>query len=107
MKSTPTWVLGGLLAVNAGVAVLFLWLSSQQWIEPELRDNPGARGGGPLVFYVTAIQLLGPMLALNAVWLIYALLSAATAAERARSAVIFGLAGMVWWALFLFSASRL
>ncbi len=57
------------LAMNAVAVIAFLWWSSRTWIEPELRDVPGASGGAPLVFTLLVLWMLGPLSLLNLGWL--------------------------------------
>jgi len=58
------------LGADASLAALFLWATSTQWIEPELRDVPGASAGGPFVFMSFVAMALGPWLVLRLLGLV-------------------------------------
>jgi hypothetical protein len=45
------------LALNVALAAAYLGLASISWTEPELRDYPGASGGAPIVWGLTAVPV--------------------------------------------------
>jgi hypothetical protein len=45
------------LAANAAVAVAYLLIAAMSWTEPEVRDVPGASGGAPIIWGLTAVPL--------------------------------------------------
>ncbi|MDB5470927.1 MAG: hypothetical protein JWR84_2487 [Caulobacter sp.] len=93
------------LCLNGMAALIFLWLSSSQWIEPELRGYPGASGGAPVIFALIVAQLLGPLLLLNLIWLG---LAAWKSLPQRDWTPVWAFAGMAvgWIGLIHFSASR-
>lgn len=94
------------LGLNGMVAIIFLWLTSSQWIEPELKDVPGASGGGPFVFTLFVLWVVGPISLLNLGWLGWT--ARRSLRERDWTPVgIFGLMVVGWMAVMLFSASKL
>ncbi len=56
LKRDAVW-----LGANALLAAAFLWFTSSLWIEPDLRDIPGASGGGPIIFMLALLWLLAPL----------------------------------------------
>jgi hypothetical protein len=60
IRLTAAWV-----ACNALAAVLFLAVASISWTEPELADIPGASGGAPLVWFMTAVPVFLLSVVLN------------------------------------------
>lgn len=94
------------LGLNGGAAIIFLYLSSSTWIEPELKDVPGASGGAPVVFTLIVLWVLGPLSLLNLGWLAWT--ARGSFREREWTPVgIFGLMTVCWIAVVLFSASKL
>lgn len=94
------------LGLNAVVAIIFLWWTSSTWVEPELKDVPGASGGAPVVFTLVVLWVLGPMSLVNLGWLTWT----ARRSLRERDwtpAGIFGLIVACWIVIVLFSASKL
>jgi hypothetical protein len=67
LKRDAAW-----LGANALFAAFFLWSSSRLWIEPEVRDIPGASVGNPIIFTLLALVLLGPLLLFDLVGLVLA-----------------------------------
>lgn len=53
------------LGLNALLAAFFLWASSTQWIEPELRGEPDVSAGGPFAFVSIVALILAPWLGLH------------------------------------------
>ena len=45
------------LAANAAAAAAYLLVASVAWTEPEVRDIPGASGGGAVIWVLTAVPL--------------------------------------------------
>ena len=54
-----------LLAANLAATALFLVVASVSWVEPELKDVPGASGGAPIVWALTALPIFALALVLN------------------------------------------
>jgi hypothetical protein len=46
------------LALNVAVAIAYVRVASISWTEPEVRDIPGASGGAPLVWALTAVPIV-------------------------------------------------
>lgn len=97
----------GVVGVNGAIAVVFLWLSSRQWIEPEVRDIPGASGGGPVVFSLLVLWILVPLLILNPIWLGAAIWRKKRTGEWIHQDRLFAVMAVAWVSLILFSASKL
>lgn len=102
VKRRKTWI-----AANGVVAVLFQAFSSTQWLEPEVRDIPGASGGAPFVFMSAVIALLVPLLLLNLVWLLVVISGAKTKEDWLAPSVTFGLMGVFWLVLIRFNANMI
>ena len=58
------------LLCNAIGAAAYLWLSSQIWIEPELRGQDVARSGDAMLWATTALPVLVVSILANLVWFI-------------------------------------
>lgn len=101
LKSDVVWI-----AINGLFAVGFLLWSSTQWIEPELKDYPGASGGAPIVFTLIVFSLLGPLAVVNLLWTAMALRRWVIRGDRA-SLLTIAVTGAVWVCLVLYSASRI
>ena len=97
----------GWIGINGLIGLLFLWLSSHEWIEPELKDFPGASGGGPIVFTLLVFWLLGPLMILNLVWLGIMIWGGKRMRDWVTSILLVGLMSVAWLCLVLFSASKL
>jgi hypothetical protein len=60
-RTTAIW-----LAANVVGASVFLFVaSSYSWVEPELAQYPGASGGMPIVWALSALPVFGAFLLLN------------------------------------------
>lgn len=95
------------LGINAVVGVAFFFVSSNYWIEPELKDVPGASGGGAFIFAILVLWVLAPaLLCINVPWLALAVWRGLRAGDWASLPVI-ALTGGVWVCLVGFSASQL
>src|SRR4051812_27578442 len=57
-----------LLVLNGIGVITYLVFASHCWIEPELADFPGASGGAPIVWGLTALPLLLVFLVLDSIW---------------------------------------
>jgi len=55
---------------NALGAIVYLWLSSRTWIEPELRGESVARSGDAVVWFTTALPVFIGFIIANLVWFI-------------------------------------
>ena len=53
------------LVVNVVGIGIFLVVASHSWIEPELADIPGAGGGAPLVWALTALPIFAVFVLFN------------------------------------------
>ncbi len=97
------------VSVNALIAAAFLWVTSREWIEPELRDIPGVSGsgGGPLVFGLWVIWLLVPLFIVNVIWLVVSIRLAKHRGDVTRPFWLFGLMAACWLFLAHFSASQI
>jgi len=51
---------------------LYLAFASSCWIEPRLADIPGASGGAPIVWGLTAFPILILFCILDALWILFA-----------------------------------
>ncbi len=94
------------LGLNVVVALIFLALTSGQWIEPELKDEPGASGGSVFVFALFVLYIVGPSMALNVGWLAFTARKALRERDWTPVWVFAAIAG-AWLALVAFSASKL
>ena len=94
------------LGLNAVAAIIFLWWTSSTWIEPELKDVPGASGGAPVVFTLIVFWVLGPMSLLNLGWLAWTARRSLRERDWTTTGV-FGLMVAGWIAIVLLSASKL
>jgi hypothetical protein len=95
------------LGLNGITAFAFLWLSSNSWLEPELKDEPDvAKGGAFFVFTLIVVELLGPVLLLNLGWLAWNTRKSMRDHDY-TPAKLFVLLALAWIAVFGFSASRL
>jgi hypothetical protein len=103
LLSIRDWVWIG---INGLIGFLFLWLSSREWIEPELKDFPGASGGAPIVFTLLVFELLGPLMILNLVWLGIMVWVGKRIGNRIATISLFALMTAGWICLVLFSASK-
>jgi hypothetical protein len=93
------------LGLNGLSGLVFLFLSSSQWIEPELKDDPGASGGAPFVFALLVLWSVVPIMVLNLAWLAFS----ARKAFRDRDwtpPITFAAIAAAWVALVMFSASK-
>jgi hypothetical protein len=58
------------LVANVIGAAAYVWLSSQTWLEPELRGETVARAGDAIVWAMTALPVLLGFALVDLVWLI-------------------------------------
>ncbi|XHR29969.1 MAG: hypothetical protein ACFUZC_05310 [Chthoniobacteraceae bacterium] len=58
------------LIVNLVATLIYLVVASTCWIEPEVKDIPGASGGGPIIWGLFAFPILVVFAVLNAWWLV-------------------------------------
>jgi hypothetical protein len=45
------------LAVNVCAVLLYLYISSWTWLQPELRSEPGASGGDAFIWFLSAFPV--------------------------------------------------
>jgi hypothetical protein len=57
-----------LLVLNGIGVITYLVFASRCWIEPELADFPGASGGAPIVWGLTALPILLFFALLDFIW---------------------------------------
>ena len=89
------------LVANAVGAVLFLYLASKTWIEPELRNIPGASVGNTISWSLTALLVALLFLLINFTWLVRIILRAVR--DKAYlSLVVVSFVGVVWIATAYF-----
>jgi hypothetical protein len=61
------WVTRSLILLNAAVAAYYLWLGhSAWWMEFDLRDIPGASGGGPIIWFFATAYILSAVVVVDA-----------------------------------------
>jgi hypothetical protein len=94
------------ISINGLVGLWFLRLSSDEWIEPALRNFPGASGGAPIVFTLLVFELLGPLMILNLIWLGIMAWGAKRVRDRIATISLFAEMTAGWICLVLFSASK-
>jgi hypothetical protein len=58
--------------INLSGAAVFLFVASFSWVEPELANIPGASGGSPIVWFLTAVPIFALFVALNFAALVWA-----------------------------------
>lgn len=97
----------GWIGINGLTAIAFVYFSSREWIEPELRGFPGANGGGSAVFTLLTLWFCFPLLTVNLVWLLISTRRGARAGGKTPPSRLFWLIGIGWCGLVLFSASKL
>ena len=61
-----------MMVINAIGIICYLWLASVCWMEPELANVPGASGGAPIVWGLTALPVLGLFCILDIFWFLFA-----------------------------------
>ena len=61
--SQSAWLIANIM----GVAV-FLALASRSWIEPKLKDVPGANGGAFIFWGLTALPVFAAFMLANLLW---------------------------------------
>ncbi|NKF20924.1 hypothetical protein G7Y82_01255 [Solimonas sp. C16B3] len=71
-KTTSTRITTLWLALNAAGAGLFLLFASAAWVEPEIRQYPGAAGGGAVIAVLGGAPLLALYTLANAGLFIWA-----------------------------------
>jgi len=57
--------------LNVIGVIVFLHFATQEWIEPELADVPGASGGDAMAWGVTALPTLLAFIVIDVMWVIY------------------------------------
>ena len=89
------------LTANVTSVPVFLALASRSWIEPELKDVPGASGGAFIFWGLTALPLFAAFMLANLIW---AGLGVAEGLRRRRwiGATLAFMAIVVWVAAFVF-----
>ncbi len=88
MLLTPRGLTAWTLA-NIAASTAFIWLSSWNWLEPNLRREDVARGGDALIWMVGAFPVLAISAAGNIVWL------ALVRRERRRQGLTWPVATMI------------
>ena len=72
------WTTRSFVLLNVVVAAVYLWIGhTAWWMEPELRDIPGASGGGPIIWFFATAYILGAVVAVDGLvtgWHVYRVL---------------------------------
>jgi hypothetical protein len=105
MKRPPLrdWVW---VSLNSLIAVVFLWLSSAEWREPELKAVPVGVAGPLFIMALWVIRLLVPLLILNTIWLAASIWRTRRTEDGARPSQLFAAMAVCWICLVLFSLSK-
>jgi hypothetical protein len=100
------WALRGLWAIaNLAGVFAFLMLAYPTWIEPELKDYPGASGGAGVVWALTALPVFLGFFFANLIWAGLATYEASKG--RGRTPMILASATLVAWiAAFIFDGAH-
>lgn len=77
LRREKWWLLFNLIALGA-----FILLASKAWLEPELKDVPGANGGAGVFWALTALPILLATFVTDLVWFGRAVAHAIAAKDR-------------------------
>jgi hypothetical protein len=93
------------IAANAVGMGIFLAMASSTWIEPELKDVPGASGGAPVVWALTALPVFAAFMLANLIWTGFGLAELVRLKRWMTCALALGTV-VLWIGAFVFDAAH-
>ena len=64
-----------MVTLNTIGVIAYLLFASRCWIEPELANMPGASGGAPIIWGLTALPILITFFTIDFLWVLFAYLA--------------------------------